>query len=116
VLVGKPFGSGFRRTIAGQVVDVSPHDHYLETFLRFGMAGVVASILLLVLAWRGAAALTPASGALGSILTAIIVFGITYRWSPVEAILLGTILGLSAVQRPQSPLTGAVPSLAGSRA
>jgi hypothetical protein len=99
-LIGNPFGGGFRRLVGGEVVDVSPHSHYLETFLRFGVLGLAASIVLLVLAWRGAIVFGPASRAVRSALVVIVIFGITYRWSPIYGVLLGTVLGLSAAGRP----------------
>jgi hypothetical protein len=40
--VGKPFGSGYSRSINGQEVEVSPHNCYLQAFLRTGVAGLLA--------------------------------------------------------------------------
>lgn len=95
-LIGHPFGTGFRRVIGGQIVSVSPHNHYLETFLRFGLVGLGASILLVALAWRGAAAFGPPPPAIRSVLIVLVVFAVAYRCNPVQGILLGTVLGLSA--------------------
>lgn len=46
VLVGQPFGGGWERRIDGVVVSTSPHNFYVETFLRTGVLG-----LALLLGW-----------------------------------------------------------------
>jgi hypothetical protein len=56
-LTGLPFGRGWTRTLAQQqVVEVSPHNFYVETFLRIGVAGLVAMLLIYYLGlkatWR----------------------------------------------------------------
>lgn len=94
VLIGRPFGEGFRRVIGGQVIAVSPHSHYVETVLRFGLLGLVASIVLVGLTWRGVGRLGPAARAPRSVLIVLTVFAITYRCDPIQGILLGTLLGL----------------------
>lgn len=48
--IGQPSGSGFARVIAGGIVDVQPHNYYVETFLRLGIIGL---FLLIVLYVRG---------------------------------------------------------------
>lgn len=39
--IGRPFGGGFPRIISGQLVDVSPHNFYLELLLRLGATGLL---------------------------------------------------------------------------
>ncbi|WP_306190781.1 hypothetical protein [Streptomyces sp. MK5] len=41
LLVGRPFGTGYARLIDGNLVTVSPHNFYIQTFLRLGIAGLV---------------------------------------------------------------------------
>lgn len=94
VLIGHPFGEGFRRVVAGQVIAVSPHSHYVETALRFGLFGLAASVVLIVLAWRGAAPLGRVARAPRAVLIVLAVFALTYRCDPLQGILLGTVLGL----------------------
>lgn len=95
-LFGSPFGAGFRRVVDGQVVAVSPHSHYVETVLRFGLIGLVASIVVVVAAWRAASSSGwPVAGS-RSALIVLAIFAVTYRCDPVQGILVGTILGLSA--------------------
>jgi hypothetical protein len=53
VLTGRPFGTGWARALsADNVVDVSPHNFYLETFLRLGLAGLAALLAIYYLALR----------------------------------------------------------------
>lgn len=44
--VGQPFGSGFAREIEGITVNAHPHNFYLETMIRTGLAGLLALIAL----------------------------------------------------------------------
>lgn len=112
VLTGHPFGEGFRRVVGGQVVVVSPHSHYVETVLRFGLLGLAASVALFWLAWRGAVSLGPAARPPRAVLIALAVFALTYRCDPLQGVLLGTVLGLSRTptpdaDRPSSPVSRA---------
>ena len=45
-LIGQPLGSGWDRVMRGQVITVSPHNFYLEKYLRLGVVGVGALLLL----------------------------------------------------------------------
>jgi hypothetical protein len=47
-LVGKPFGSGFARTVEGSDFDSHPHNFYIETMIRAGLGGLIALIALTV--------------------------------------------------------------------
>jgi O-antigen ligase len=47
-LVGQPFGSGFARRVEGTEVVSHPHNFYIETMLRTGVAGLLALIALTV--------------------------------------------------------------------
>lgn len=44
-VLGKPFGAGYERSISTGEVDVSPHNFYVETFLRTGGVGLAALLL-----------------------------------------------------------------------
>lgn len=112
VLIGHPFGQGFRRVVGGQVVVVSPHSHYVETVLRFGLLGMVASIVLVGLAWRDVRRLGPAVRAPRSVLIVLVIFAIAYRCDPIQGIFLGTLLGLC----PQPERSVPPPSLPAARA
>jgi uncharacterized MnhB-related membrane protein len=55
VLVGMPFGSGWERTLpSGHTIEshISPHNFYLETFLRTGAIGLLVMLALYHLALR----------------------------------------------------------------
>ena len=107
VLVGQPFGTGFDRTIGGFLVTVNPHSQYVETYLRFGVVGAVAAVLLLAAAWRAAPAGAVAFGVSAAQARAVVVFvaayGVTYRWDPAQMLILGTLLGAAAVTRTTVP-------------
>jgi O-antigen ligase len=45
-IVGRPFGSGFARTVEGSDVQSHPHNFYLETMIRAGIGGLAALVAL----------------------------------------------------------------------
>jgi hypothetical protein len=97
--VGRPFGTGWSRVMPnGHTVEVSPHNYYIEAFLRVGFAGLVAFIWLYALILRGTAAasrLPAASSALlnlNSLHTAVamqLVYYLTYAPDVAQAMLFG---------------------------
>lgn len=44
--IGEPFGTGFERIVAGERVDVAPHNFYVEAFLRIGFVGLCLLVWL----------------------------------------------------------------------
>jgi len=48
-LLGQPFGSGYERVIDTRVVKDSPHNYFLQIFLRLGLLGVACFLTLYVL-------------------------------------------------------------------
>jgi len=48
-LLGQPFGSGYERIIDTRVVKDSPHNYFLQIFLRLGLLGVACFVTLYVL-------------------------------------------------------------------
>ncbi|MDR3764688.1 MAG: O-antigen ligase family protein [Acidobacteriota bacterium] len=40
-IIGQPYGTGFARVIRSGVVDTAPHSHYMDTFLRMGILGML---------------------------------------------------------------------------
>lgn len=103
--VGQPFGKGFARQVTANVIDVRPHNLYLETFLRLGLIGlavVVALFARLVLIGRayarvyaGRAGLLPVK--LGATLVFAAVYGIGYHIELPMAVALG--MGIAIVSR-----------------
>jgi hypothetical protein len=43
-IIGQPFGTGFRRVLAGALVEVAPHNWYVQTFLQLGIIGLFLEI------------------------------------------------------------------------
>jgi O-antigen ligase len=99
VVLGRQFGAGFIREINGTVVTVAPHSHYVEAYLRFGLVGLVLTGVLVAACWRGAAEtasrLGTTPGALRAVLVLLLVFGVSYRWDPVQGIALGVMISTS---------------------
>jgi hypothetical protein len=98
VVTGLPFGRGWTRTLAQQqVVEVSPHNFYIETFLRIGFAGLAAMLLIyysgLKATWRvpqydhQAGLLSPSI--LHVAVAVQLLFFITYSPDFAQAMLLG---------------------------
>ena len=54
VAVGAPFGGGWERRFDGMVIEVSPHNWYVEAYLRVGAVGIAAMLLIYAVALRGA--------------------------------------------------------------
>jgi hypothetical protein len=57
-LLGAPFGGGFQRLYDGRVVDVTPHNFYVEGYVRIGLLGM-GLLLLLYARVAARAATTP---------------------------------------------------------
>jgi O-antigen ligase len=100
VAVGRPFGTGWTRTMSsGGVVEVSPHNYYVEAFLRIGLVGLILLGLIYASALRATAqASKTEGGGLGSLLTANglhvaiavqLFYYITYAPDMSQAMLLG---------------------------
>jgi hypothetical protein len=114
--VGEPFGSGFARLIGGVEIDSHPHDFYIETMIRTGVAGLFAliavSIGLLRALWR-----TPArdDGLLGpgivpALLAMQIVWFLTWIPGSEQGIVTGIAVAIAAGQaarRRVAPTAGA---------
>jgi hypothetical protein len=96
-VVGEPFGGGFAREIDGSLTNAHPHNFYIETMIRTGVAGLVALIALtaslLKGLWRAPARDT---GLLGlGILPALLAMQIVWflTWVPGDE--QGIITGLA---------------------
>jgi uncharacterized MnhB-related membrane protein len=109
VLVGLPFGSGWERTLpSGHTIEshISPHNFYLETFLRTGAIGLLVMLALYYLALRalvpgrepvpeGTQLLSPS--VLFVVIAVQLLYYITYTPDTAQAMLFG--LGCAAVSR-----------------
>jgi hypothetical protein len=107
---GRPFGGGWDRVVEdGRLVTVSPHNFYVESYLRVGLIGIVGMVGLYVLALRGTGtgkgrvtSSRPSSDApllMSSTLHTVIVmqllFYITYSPDVSQALLLGVGLAVA---------------------
>lgn len=96
-LIGLPFGSGYERTISGNVRDSNPHSYYVQTFLRTGLVGIGILLLLLWLVFsklwrRPAEERMPLSSNL--LVMLLIMMGVWFlTWPPYAE--QGIILGLA---------------------
>lgn len=107
VAVGKPFGEGWVRQMSGSLVEVSPHNFYVEAYLRVGTVGLAAFLLLYVMALRGGGMAKewrppePAGSLPKSVLQTLVgvqlLYYLTYSPDIVQAMLLG--LGCAAAVR-----------------
>jgi hypothetical protein len=106
-VVGQPFGKGWDRAMYGTVVEVSPHNFYIESYLRVGVLGLFVIIALYGISLRatGEQAIRVTSPPLalsGNVLKAMIVVQLLYflSYAPdvTQAMLLG--LGCAAASSP----------------
>jgi O-antigen ligase len=112
--VGQPFGSGFAREIEGSEATSHPHNFYIETMIRTGLAGLLATIALtaglLRALWR-----TPArdAGLLGpGVLPALLAMQLVWFLTWVPGSEQGIVTGLAitvAAMRPPSRNRPATP-------
>jgi hypothetical protein len=102
--VGQPFGSGYAREIQGTTTSSHPHNFYIETMIRTGLAGLIALVALtaglLRALWR-----TPTrdAGLLGpSVIPALLAMQIVWflTWVPgsEQGIVTGVAAALAAAQ------------------
>lgn len=96
IMVGRPFGSGYARVVGGRFEDYGPHNFYVQTFLRAGLLGGIAFVILLCAAWRRSRrfaenAAAPRHLRLGLLVT-ILVFMVAYPLDWSQGLLLGFLL------------------------
>jgi O-antigen ligase len=97
ILFGLPFGSGYARQVGQDTVEVSPHNFYLETYLRLGVVGLLGIFGLLArLLWL----LRRAVGGPGllddHVLFVLLVSACVYNLTYAPALFDGLLLGLAA--------------------
>jgi hypothetical protein len=102
--VGQPFGSGFAREIGGITTDSHPHNFYIETMIRTGLAGLLALVALtaglLRALWhtptRDTGLLGP--GVVSALLAMQIVWSLTWVPGSEQGIVTGIACALAAAQ------------------
>ncbi len=123
-LVGQPFGTGWDRRISGQTIEVSPHNFYIESYLRVGVVGAAALVLLYATAARRLRRAGPGSSAhdahsspselmparlLLVLLVTQITYFLTYAPDFPQGILFGLMIGAAAA-RVRRPVPTAAPA------
>ena len=106
--LGKPFGVGWERRVGRSFVESSPHNMYIETYLRMGVLGVGLLIFILVAAFMrlndrrfsaGEAARLLAPYVLPPLLFFSAVYGLAYHPEVPVALALGLSVAASLSQR-----------------
>ena len=106
-LIGKPFGSGWERQLGDRVVVVSPHNYYVETYLRLGVAGLMLLTILYLGTMRHlrhsvdrGSLLSP--NALLVLLATHLIYYIPYSPGTLDALILGLAISVAsgAVSKP----------------
>jgi hypothetical protein len=119
-LTGRPYGTGWDRVITpgGGVIPFSPHNFYVETALRVGVAGLAALVWLYVIALRGTLRKRHAFSSRDPLLSPIvlhvavsvhILYFITYTPDTAQAMLLGVACAVaSSATSDHAPTTATV--------
>lgn len=111
-LFGAPFGSGYERYVEGYLIEVSPHNYYLQILLRLGIVGLAALLALYAIAFQRLirerrsdhSCLYPQPVVWIALLVAQLIYFVPYTPAPSQAILLGSVLALAGKQSVQSHL------------
>jgi O-antigen ligase len=111
-LVGQPFGSGFARKVQDSEVQADPHNFYLTTLLRMGVAGLLALIVLTAGALRALWRIPDRGGGLLApevfppLLAMQLVWFVTWVPGMEQGIITGLAVGLATqgVLRPSGAL------------
>lgn len=98
IAVGQPFGAGWERRVDGGVVHVSPHNFFVETYLRLGLAGLASLVAVYAIALRGLHFGRGPGGllsgdALLAVLLTHLVYYITYTPDLSQSVLVGVAAG-----------------------
>jgi hypothetical protein len=108
---GNPSGNELGRVLNGTVVDVSPHNGFVDAFLRFGLPGVLIFSALGLLLWfrrSGVAARVGLTGqAVGLLLLTQLVFSMTYSLDLIQGAIAGILVSGLVSARPVRRRVGA---------
>jgi hypothetical protein len=115
--VGEPLGSSFARKIEGFETTSHPHNFYIETMLRTGIAGLLAVIAgiagLLRRLWRMPArvpGLLLGPDVFPALLTLQLVWFITWQPGVEQGLVIGLAMALAISLRGRVPLLEAAPA------
>lgn len=101
IAFGGGSGSNWNRRIGAGVTDASPHDVFVDGYLRFGLPGVSALVLLGLVLWRRRAEVAVgsglAAGTVGLLLLTQLLFGVAYNLDAVQGVIDGILVSGLAV-------------------
>jgi hypothetical protein len=101
---GAPSGADWSRIVNGISVDLSPHDGFVDAYLRFGVPGVVVISVLGFLLWRKRDTIGANVGGLpaevvGLLVLTQAVFSVAYTLDCVQGLIAGILVSGLAVER-----------------
>lgn len=102
-LLGYPFGTGFARLINGHTVDVTPHNWYIQTFLRIGIIGLLLLVGVYVRAFVALRSGSRADLFCRLVLLTQLVYSITYAPFMEQGVALGLVLWHLRRRRADAP-------------
>ena len=99
---GQAAGGSFDRLINGQVVNVSPHDGFVDAYIRFGLPGLLCVLWLGWLLWSRRTEVAARTGltdhAVGLLILSQLVFSVAYGLDAIQGMIAGILVaGLSTV-------------------
>jgi hypothetical protein len=104
--IGEPSGTSYNRRIYSTEVDASAHNGYLETYLRFGIPGLLILLWLGVLLWLRRRRISAATGldtrTISLLLLTQALFSFTFSLDAVQGIISGVLiagLGVAGARR-----------------
>ncbi len=96
LVTGGPSGESWARQIQGITAIQSPHNVYVEMFLRFGLPGLVIFFALLVVVWKGRVGIARhvglTSSAIVLLLTSQVLYGGAYQLDEVQGLIFGILI------------------------
>jgi hypothetical protein len=111
---GQPAGAAYHKDTDN---DVSPHNNFVDTYIRFGLPGVLCLLWLGLLLWFKRSEIGPATGltpdVAGLLILALFVFSIGYQLDSVQGLIAGIFVAGVATATVRAPAV--LPSAAGPR-
>ena len=99
LVLGRPYGTGWKRSfVPGWPIDVSPHNFYVETFLRVGLVGLAIILAIYGIALRATHVASRSSPLFGGLMSPVtlhvvvavqLLYLITYTPNMAQAVLVG---------------------------
>jgi hypothetical protein len=107
VLFGEPFGAGYDRTVNGKFVTYSPHNWFVMIFLRLGLAGFMAYVVVVGLL------VVPKLARSQSVACAALIAVLTYSWTYSMPWYMSPVIGWCIYEAWRDRTPGLPPSTTG---